>query len=91
MVVNSGASGMIRLETKRREVTLVLGFKVTFSEESTMQRKEYKTPKLVAYGPIADHTFNNPGVGDKSSNTTFETDKFGDTLTPPPRKSPVLN
>jgi hypothetical protein len=42
------------------------------------QRKEYTAPKLVAYGPIADHTFNNPGVGDKSSNTTFATDKFGE-------------
>ena len=43
-----------------------------------MDKKEYKTPKLVSYGPIADHTFNNPGVGDKSSNTAFVTDKFGE-------------
>jgi hypothetical protein len=43
-----------------------------------MDRKEYKAPKLVAYGPIADHTFNTPGAGDKSSDTSFVTDKFGE-------------
>jgi hypothetical protein len=42
-----------------------------------MDRKEYKAPKLVAYGPIADHTFNTPGVGDKSA-TPMVTDKFGE-------------
>jgi hypothetical protein len=43
-----------------------------------MDRKQYKAPKLVGYGPIADHTFNTPGEGDKSSNTTYVTDKFGE-------------
>ena len=41
-----------------------------------MDRKQYNAPKLVGYGPIADHTFNTPGQGDKSSNTSFELDKF---------------
>ena len=39
---------------------------------------EYKAPAIVDHGSIADHTFNNPGKGDKSSNTTFATDKFGE-------------
>jgi hypothetical protein len=42
-----------------------------------MERKEYKAPRLVAYGPIADHTFNTPGAGDKSA-TVMQTDKFGE-------------
>jgi hypothetical protein len=48
-----------------------------FNEENVVEKKQYKAPKLVSYGPIADHTFNNPGVGDKSS-TPMETDKFGE-------------
>jgi hypothetical protein len=41
-------------------------------------KKRYQPPTLVKYGPIGDHTFNNPGEGDKSANTTFALDKFGE-------------
>lgn len=39
---------------------------------------EYEAPAIVDFGSIADHTFNNPGEGDKSSDNTLETDKFGE-------------
>lgn len=39
---------------------------------------QYETPAIVDHGSIAEHTFNNPGVGDKSGNTAFETDKWGE-------------
>jgi hypothetical protein len=39
---------------------------------------DYEAPAIVDFGSIADHTYDNPGVGDKSSDTTFETDKFGE-------------
>jgi len=39
-------------------------------------KKPYETPLLIEYGSIADRTLNNPGEGDKSSDTTLETDKF---------------
>jgi hypothetical protein len=42
-----------------------------------MDRKGYRSPELVCYGPLADHTFPNPGA-DKSGNTTFVTDGFGE-------------
>src|SRR5438132_448207 len=29
--------------------------------KGNMEKHEYKAPKLVTYGPIADHTFNTPG------------------------------
>ena len=35
----------------------------------------YVAPTIVDYGSIADHTFNNPGKGDKSS-TPMVTDKY---------------
>ncbi len=38
--------------------------------------RDYQAPALTELGSIADHTFNNPGKGDKSSDTTFSTDKF---------------
>lgn len=38
----------------------------------------YETPEIADYGSIADHTFNNPGEGDKSPDTTLATDKFGE-------------
>lgn len=38
----------------------------------------YEAPAIVDFGSIADHTFDNPGVGDKSDNTEYETDKFGE-------------
>jgi hypothetical protein len=41
-------------------------------------KKRYQPPTLVTYGPIGDHTFNNPGVGDKSGNPLFELDSFGE-------------
>jgi hypothetical protein len=37
----------------------------------------YEVPKIVDYGSIADHTFDNPGKGDKSS-TPMVTDKYGE-------------
>lgn len=37
----------------------------------------YEAPKIVDYGSIADHTFDNPGKGDKSS-TPMVTDKYGE-------------
>lgn len=39
---------------------------------------KYEAPRIEDFGSIADHTFDNPGKGDKSSDTTFETDKFGE-------------
>lgn len=41
-------------------------------------KKPYETPQLIEYGSIADKTLDNPGVGDKSSNTNFLTDNFGE-------------
>lgn len=41
-------------------------------------KKEYKTPELTCYGWMGHHTFQTPGVGTKSSDTTFEPDKFGE-------------
>jgi hypothetical protein len=37
---------------------------------------EYKAPAVVDHGSIADHTFQTPGKGTKSSDTTFQTDKY---------------
>lgn len=37
----------------------------------------YEKPKVEDYGSIADHTFDNPGQGDKSA-TVMATDKFGE-------------
>lgn len=39
---------------------------------------QYESPTIVDFGSIADHTFDNPGKGDKSDNTNYETDKFGE-------------
>jgi hypothetical protein len=38
----------------------------------------YEAPAIVDFGSIADHTFQTPGEGTKSSDTTFELDKFGE-------------
>jgi len=38
-------------------------------------RVPYEAPRIVDFGSIADHTFNNPGKGDKSA-TPMETDKY---------------
>ena len=38
----------------------------------------YESPAIEDFGSISAHTFDNPGKGDKSSNTTFETDKWGE-------------
>jgi hypothetical protein len=37
----------------------------------------YEAPKIEDLGSIADHTFDNPGKGDKSP-TPMEEDKFGE-------------
>ena len=37
---------------------------------------EYQIPTIVDFGSIADHTFQTPGQGTKSSDTTFELDTF---------------
>jgi hypothetical protein len=39
---------------------------------------DYEAPAIVDFGSIADHTFQTPGAGTKSADTTFETDKFGE-------------
>ena len=41
-------------------------------------KKPYEMPRLIEYGSIADRTLQTPGVGDKSSDTSFELDKFGE-------------
>lgn len=38
----------------------------------------YTKPTLTDLGSIAQNTFNNPGKGDKSSDNTLQTDKFGE-------------
>jgi hypothetical protein len=48
-----------------------------------MESKLYQSPRLVCYGPIADHTFNTPGEGDKSDNSDFEMDRFQELSHPP--------
>jgi hypothetical protein len=37
----------------------------------------YERPVIEDFGSIAEHTFDNPGKGDKSS-TPMETDKWGE-------------
>jgi hypothetical protein len=41
-------------------------------------KKAYKAPGLTRYGWMGQNTFQTPGVGTKSSDTTFELDKFGE-------------
>jgi hypothetical protein len=43
----------------------------------------WETPKITDFGSIADHTFDNPGAGDKSA-TVQATDKFGEFSHPSP-------
>ena len=38
----------------------------------------YESPRIIDLGMIAEHTFDNPGKGDKSDNTEYETDKYGE-------------
>ena len=38
----------------------------------------YEAPAIEDYGSIADHTYQTPGKGTKSTDTTFVTDKFGE-------------
>jgi hypothetical protein len=49
--------------------------KMARSGESQM-KDTYEAPAIEDYGSIADHTFQTPGSGTKSSDTTFETDTF---------------
>ena len=37
----------------------------------------YEKPEITDLGAIVDHTFDNPGKGDKSA-TVWATDKFGE-------------
>jgi hypothetical protein len=39
---------------------------------------EYIKPEITDLGSVADHTFQTPGQGTKSSDTTFELDTFGE-------------
>jgi hypothetical protein len=39
---------------------------------------DYEAPAIVDFGSIADHTYQTPGSGTKSTDNTFETDKFGE-------------
>ncbi|HEX4932544.1 MAG TPA: hypothetical protein VFV33_05145 [Gemmatimonadaceae bacterium] len=41
-------------------------------------RKQYAAPHVVDHGHIADCTFQTPGRGTKSSNTSYALDKFGE-------------
>ena len=38
----------------------------------------YEKPLVTDFGSIGEHTFQTPGKGDKSGNTTYETDKYGE-------------
>lgn len=44
----------------------------------TTETISYESPSIVDLGSVAEHTFDNPGKGDKSDNTDYETDKFGE-------------
>ena len=44
----------------------------------TKNKLAYEAPAIVDLGSIADHTFQTPGEGTKSGNTTYELDKFGE-------------
>jgi hypothetical protein len=39
---------------------------------------EYSKPSVTDLGSIVEHTFQTPGAGTKSSDTTFELDKWGE-------------
>jgi len=39
---------------------------------------EYEKPEVTDFGSIAGHTFDNPGVGDKSEFSDYETDKYAE-------------
>ena len=39
---------------------------------------QYRKPSVADFGSVAAHAFDNPGLGDKSDNTDFETDKWGE-------------
>lgn len=41
-------------------------------------KKQYKAPELTCYGWLGNHTFQTPGEGTKSSDTSFELDKFSE-------------
>jgi hypothetical protein len=38
----------------------------------------YTRPTVTDFGSIRDHTYQTPGQGTKSTNTTFQLDKFGE-------------
>ena len=38
---------------------------------------KYEAPEISDFGSIAEHTFDNPGQGDKSA-TVLTTDKYGE-------------
>ena len=40
-------------------------------------KMQYEAPAVIDYGSIADHTFDNPGKGDKAAEV-METDKWGE-------------
>jgi hypothetical protein len=37
---------------------------------------KYEKPAVKDFGSIAGHTFDNPGVGDKSTFTDYQTDNY---------------
>jgi len=41
-------------------------------------KKSYKAPALTRYGWMGHHTFQTPGEGTKSTDTSLELDKFGE-------------
>jgi hypothetical protein len=45
---------------------------------NAMETKEYRPPKLVSYGPIADHTFATPGGNVKGCISNCHQDNFNE-------------
>ena len=39
---------------------------------------DYEAPAIEDFGSIADHTFQTPGVGTKSADTSYLLDKWGE-------------
>jgi hypothetical protein len=49
-----------------------------YGAEKEVIALRYEKPAVQDFGTIARHTFDNPGKGDKSDNTDFETDKWNE-------------
>jgi hypothetical protein len=60
-------------------------------DSGTTMRKIYKSPTLMQYGHIADHTFTTPGGHIKGSVGTIHVDNFGETVGRPPGDSSLAS